>query len=157
MLVSTALFFVFLIAVCLLYWTAAWLALAAVAALTMLVTYHRPYDAKLLMLTIPACAMLWAEGGPIRWIALAVNTAGLLLTGDLPLAILGILACKLHVGAAGSYGKALTVLLMRPAPLILLAMGIFYLWVYMRYAAPDAKISRAQSIPARSESTLKAD
>jgi hypothetical protein len=33
----------------------AWLALAAVTALTMLVTYHRPYDARLLLLTIPAC------------------------------------------------------------------------------------------------------
>jgi hypothetical protein len=43
----------------------AWLALAAVVPLTMLVTYHRPWDAKLLMLTVPACAMLWAEGGAI--------------------------------------------------------------------------------------------
>jgi len=31
----------------------------------MLVTYHRPFDAKLLLLAVPACAMLWAEGGRI--------------------------------------------------------------------------------------------
>ncbi|MGO9636822.1 MAG: glycosyltransferase family 87 protein, partial [Terracidiphilus sp.] len=41
----------------------AWLALAGIAALSMLPVYHRPYDAKLLLLTVPACAMLWAEGG----------------------------------------------------------------------------------------------
>jgi len=135
----------------------AWLALAAIVPLTMLVTYHREWDAKLLLLTIPACAMLWAEGGLVRWIALAVNTAGLVLTADIPLAMLTLLANDLHLGIEGMSGKVLTVLLIRPASLILLAMGIFYLWVYMRYAAPDAKISRAQSIPARSESTLKAD
>src|SRR6202012_354937 len=38
----------------------AWLGLAAITALSMLVTYHRQHDAKLLLLTIPACAMLWS-------------------------------------------------------------------------------------------------
>jgi hypothetical protein len=134
----------------------AWLALAAVVPLTMLVTYHRPYDAKLLMLAIPACAILWNEGGPIRWIALAVNTAGIVLTGDIPLAILGIFANKLHVGTAGIYGKMLTVLLMRPASLILLAMGMFYLWVYVR-RAPETGCGLAQTTLARSQSALKMD
>jgi len=134
----------------------AWLALAAVVPLTMLVTYHRPYDAKLLMLTIPACAILWAEGGPIRWIALAVNTAGLVLTGDIPLAVLGILANNLHVSTAGIYGKVLTVLLMRPASLILLVMGVFYLWEYLR-RAQETGCGLAQTTPERSQSALKLD
>jgi hypothetical protein len=99
---------------------------------TLLVTYHRPYDAKLLMLTVPACAMLWAEGGPIGWIALVVNSAGIVLTGDIPLTILLILAKNRHISTAGLPGQILTVVLMRPAPLILLVMGIFYLWVYVR-------------------------
>jgi hypothetical protein len=132
----------------------AWLALAAIVPLTMLVTYHREWDAKLLLLTIPACAMLWAEGGLVRWIALAVNTAGLVLTADIPLAMLTLLANDLHLGIEGMSGKVLTVLLIRPASPILLAMGIFYLWVYVRYAAPDAK---SCSTPGQSESTLKAD
>jgi len=34
----------------------------------------------------------------------------------------------------------LTVLLMRPIPLILLAMAIFYLWLYMRHA-PEKGLS----------------
>jgi len=110
----------------------AWLALAAIVPLTMLVTYHRPYDAKLLLLTVPACALLWAEGGPISWIALILNTAGFVLTGDLPLAILVILTNNWHVSTTGIFGRILTVILTRPVPLILLAMGIFYLWLYLR-------------------------
>ena len=112
--------------------TAAWVALAAVVPLTILVTYHRPYDAKLLLLTIPACALLWAEGGVTGWIALAVNTAGIVLTSDIPAVILLILARNLHTSTVGMAGKIGTVLLVEPAPLILLAMGVFYLWVYLR-------------------------
>jgi hypothetical protein len=110
----------------------AWLALAAVVPLTMLVTYHRPYDAKLLLLSVPACAILWAEGGPIAWIALLVNTAGVVSTGDIPLTILQILTKNMHLSTAGLSGQVLTVVLMQPTPLILLAMSIFYLWIYMR-------------------------
>jgi hypothetical protein len=117
----------------------AWLALAAIVPLTMLVTYHRPWDAKLLLLTIPACAMLWAEGGPVRWLALLVNTAAIALTSDFPLTILMILAKGVHVSKAGILGELLTILLARPAPLMLLVMGIFYLWIYTRRAALDKR------------------
>jgi hypothetical protein len=109
-----------------------WLALAAIAALSMLPVYHRPHDAKLLLLTVPAGAMLWAEGGAIGWLALLLNTAGIVFTGDLPLAFLVNLSNSLHANAAGWSGKLLTVVLARPAPLILLVMGVFYLWVYVR-------------------------
>ncbi len=111
-----------------------WLMLGAVVPLTMLVTYHRPWDAKLLMLTVPACAILWAEGGLMRWLALLVSTAGMVLTGDVPLAALSILASKLHRGTAGIFDQMLTVVLIRPASLVLLIMSIFYLWGYLRRA-----------------------
>jgi hypothetical protein len=62
-----------------------WLAIAAIAAFSMLPVYHRQYDAKLIALTVPACAMLWAEGGLAGRLALGVNTAAFVLTGDLPL------------------------------------------------------------------------
>jgi len=110
----------------------AWIALAAVVPLTMLVTYHRPWDAKLLLLAIPACALLWAEGGLIRWVALLVTAAGIVSTADIPLVILSIFSSHLQVGTAGIPGQILTLVLMQPVPLILLAMGIFYLWVYLR-------------------------
>jgi hypothetical protein len=126
---------------------AAWLALAAVAPLTMLVSYHRSYDAKLLLLAIPACAMLWAEGGPARWPALLITTAGLAFTADIPLAILCILAKNLHIGTAGILGKMLTVLLIRPASLILLIVAIFYLWMYLSRAAEGDSLHSWKRFP----------
>ena len=59
--------------------TNAWLALASISALSMLPLYHRPHDAKLLVLTIPACALLVAEGGRIGRIALLLNAAAILI------------------------------------------------------------------------------
>jgi hypothetical protein len=117
---------------------AAWLALAAIAPLTMLVSYHRSYDAKLLLLTIPACAMLCAEGGLIKWLALLVTGAAIVLNGDIPSAILNIIAVSLHAGAEGFRAKMMTVVLLRPAPIILLVAGVFYLWVYLRGNTPPA-------------------
>jgi hypothetical protein len=111
----------------------AWLALAAIVPLTLLVTYHRPSDAKLLLLTVPACAMLWARGGPIAWLASLLNTAGVVFTGDVPLTILAILTKNLPMDTTGFSGLIRTGVLLRPTPFILLAMGIFYLWVYMRH------------------------
>lgn len=106
-------------------------ALAAVVPLTMLVTYHRPYDAKLLLLTIPACAMVWAEGRAIRWVALLVSTAGIVLTGEFTLAVVVILTRQLHPGT-GVFGQIVQAVTTRPASLALLAMAVFYLWIYVR-------------------------
>jgi hypothetical protein len=115
----------------------AWLALAAVSALTMLVTYHKPWDAKLLLLTVPACAMLTAEGGTIRRMALLVTASGLVLTADIPLAILTGIADHLHLSTASFRGQVLTVLLLRPASLALLVVAVFYLWMLLRRAASE--------------------
>jgi hypothetical protein len=114
----------------------AWLALAAIAALTMLVTYHRQHDAKLLLLTVPACAMLWARRGPIGWFALLANSTAIGITGDIPATALTILTGHLPLGA-GFFGHLKTAVLVRPAPIILLAVAIFYLWIYMRHSGPD--------------------
>jgi len=114
----------------------AWLALAAVVPLTLLVSYHRPHDAKLLLLTIPACATLWAEGKPIRWVALLVSTAGIVSTADIPMTLLLIHTKDLQISTAALSGQIRTILLMEPTPLILLSMSIFYLWIYMR-SAPE--------------------
>ena len=111
----------------------AWLALAAVSALSLLPVYHRAYDAKLLLLAIPACAMLWAEGGSRRWLAFGLTVAGIASTSDIPLAILVTLTRNLHFSTTALAGKLMTLLLLRPTSIILLAMGCFYLWVYVRY------------------------
>jgi hypothetical protein len=113
-----------------------WLALAAVAALTLLPIYHRQIDAKLLLLTIPACALLWAEGGRIGRLALLMTATGLIVTADLPWIAVFALIHNLHLSSAGLPWKIERVL---PVPPILLAMGVFYLWVYARNARHQAE------------------
>lgn len=107
----------------------AWLAIASVAALTMLPTYHRQQDTRLLLLTIPAFSIIWAQRGGVRWLALMVTAAGVLFTGDTTLQILGFQANEMGVTADNLLGKILMLLLGRPAPLAILAIGIFFLFV----------------------------
>ncbi|HWG21498.1 MAG TPA: glycosyltransferase 87 family protein [Terracidiphilus sp.] len=112
----------------------AWYALAAAAPLTMLATYHRPYDAKLLLLAIPACALLWAEGSRRGRVALLVTGLAIALTGDIPLAILSFITQRLKLSEMSTTAKLLSIFVVRPAPLILLVMAGFYLWLYLGQA-----------------------
>jgi len=114
------------------------LALAAVSFLTLLVGYHRPNDAKLLLLAIPACAMLWAGGGAKRWVALGLTGTAIFVTSDFPLFFLSAAQRHLATSNATFSGK-LTLLLLHPAPLVLLAGGCFYLWAYIRYEPAAAE------------------
>jgi hypothetical protein len=115
----------------------AWYALAAVAPLTMLVTYHRPYDAKLMLLAVPACALLWAEGRWMGRIALLLTGMAITLTSDLPLGILSFIATKFNLAEMSIGGKMLSIVVVRPAPLILLAMSIFYLSICISRPGKD--------------------
>jgi hypothetical protein len=107
-------------------------ALAAVVPLTMLVSYHRTTDAKLLLIAVPACALLWAEGGAIGWLALLITTAAILITADIPLAILGLNVGKPDWSNSAFLHKAWLVVTTRPIPLVLLVTSVFYLWIYAR-------------------------
>ena len=108
-----------------------WLALAAIAPLALLVTYHRVYDAKLVLLTIPAFALLWARGGPLKWAALGLSAAGITACSDIPLILIEWFTQGLHLSTAHLSGQILTVVLGRPATDILLIMGVWYLSVYL--------------------------
>jgi hypothetical protein len=86
----------------------------------------------MLLLTVPACAMLWAEGGVIGWLALLLNTAGFVLTGDISwIALLGLMHRLLPASSALS-AQIPTAMQVFSAPLILLLMAIFYLWIYVK-------------------------
>ena len=111
----------------------AWLALAAVAALSMLPLYHRLHDTGLLLLVFPAFAILWARGGATAWLALLFTGAGTVMTSDIPVQLLAIRSAHLRGSTPGLPGQLLTLALARPVPLVLLAMGIFYLWIYLRH------------------------
>ncbi len=72
-----------------------WLALAALVPLSMLPIYHRPYDAKLLLLAVPACAALWAQGGARRWLGMLTTSAAIVVTSDLPATLLTTLSRRI--------------------------------------------------------------
>ncbi|HEV2132784.1 MAG TPA: hypothetical protein VGR47_00845 [Terracidiphilus sp.] len=108
------------------------LGVAAVSALTLLPGYHRTYDAKILLLMIPACAVLWAGGGARRWIGLAMTSAAIFVTSDVPLIFWTTAMGKVAVSTSTLTGRMM-LLALHPAPLVLLAAGCFYLWVYIRY------------------------
>lgn len=108
----------------------AWLGLASVAALTILPVYHREVDAKVLLLTIPACAMLRCQGGRVGRVAMALTAAGLFVTADIPWAIdVGLLR---HFAPPDTRlsGRLLVASQVVLVPLVLLIEGVFFLWVY---------------------------
>jgi hypothetical protein len=110
----------------------AWLALAAISALSMLPVYHRQYDTKLLLLTVPACAMLMAEGGRIGKLAVLVNASAFVFTADLPWIVILSVIGNLQPAATGFAKQISAAIQILPTPLMLLITGIFYLWVYVR-------------------------
>lgn len=108
------------------------LALATVVPLSMLPIYHRFYDAKLLLLSIPACSMLFVKKGWVRTGSLILTGLALLLTGDIPAAVIDGLTRTVPKFAGGVSSGITTILLLRQVPLILLALGIFNLSIYLR-------------------------
>ena len=112
--------------------TTLWLALASASALTVPPVYHRQYDAKLILLAVPACASLWATRVALgRW-AIAFTSLVFFVSGDLPwVAFLGYFNHQ-HWSTAGADGRLLLAVWDFPTPLGLLAMGGFYQWVYAR-------------------------
>lgn len=108
----------------------AWFALAAISALTMLPFYHRTYDARLLLLAVPACAILWTEGEPGRRWSLLVTLGAIVLTGDLFWIVLFQLT---------HYSSPSVTWGMVPAPIALFVFAIFYLWMYWRIELVDSQ------------------
>jgi hypothetical protein len=122
----------------------AYFALASIVVLSLLPVYHRQYDAKIIILTVPALALLWSEGGSKRWIALVISLQGYLLTADLAWTFFaGYLVRKrlLQMNEAGNFGPTMTPVMNFPVPISLLIMAVFYLWVYTRRASRDKSLS----------------
>ena len=124
------------------------LALASISELALVIVYHRTHDTKLLLLTIPACGLLWAAGGARRWIALGLTSAAIFVTSDIPIILRLAATQNLQVSATTLAGK-LMILLLQPAPVVFLAAGCFYLWLYIRYqprATDPSRQDAAKSI-----------
>lgn len=118
-------------------------ALAAIAPLSLLPIYHRTHDAKILLLTLPACAILWAGKGARRWIALVLTSLAILVVSDIPILLQLKLTRDLPSTPLTLSDKLADLFLLQPAPLLLLVTGGFYLWVYLRPVAPGLEHSQA--------------
>jgi len=112
--------------------TASYLALAAAAPLTLLPNYHRTYDTYLLLLCVPAAALLWRHGGATRWISAVLNAAAIVLTSPFILTLLVNYADRPHPDLSTRSGRLLMLLLERPIPLLLLGLAVLYLWALSR-------------------------
>jgi hypothetical protein len=109
-----------------------YLGLAAVSALSMLPVYHRHHDARLLLLAVPACAVLWAERYFAGRIGILIAFLAIALTGDIPRAILENLEAGHRFAASDLGSKVQMIVFNRPAALALLIMTLFFLWLYTR-------------------------
>jgi hypothetical protein len=123
------------------------LALAASAPLSMLPTYHMQHDAKLILLTIPACAMLWARRGALGWLAMLVTAAGFVVNGDIFSGIRILLTRGILVPQPTFASRLITVVFTRPAPLVLLLMAVFYLWVLAKHSLRDQETRCFEAVP----------
>ncbi len=108
-----------------------WIALAIVSVLTLLPIYHRQYDSKLLILTIPPCVMLWSRGGWKGKLALLTTASGLLVTADLPWAFFLVLTSGLRQ-SDGASDRLLIASLAAPVPCTLLLVASVFLWIYTK-------------------------
>lgn len=114
-----------------------WIGLACAIPLEMLVSYHRTFDAKLLLLSIPACAHLWQRGGARRWLAAGLTGLALFVTADIPLAVQNLLIVPL-IDVRGNWPQRIGgILAGRPFPIVLLALAVFYIAVLAQEAKAE--------------------
>jgi len=115
-----------------------WIALAVIAPLSMLPVYHRQLDTAILLLCVPAAAMLWAKRDSIAKLTLLICVAGFLMNGFLPRVLLFTLIKHSHWRAGAQIAMQSF-----PIPGILLAMSLFFLWVFWK------RFYRSAELPAR--------
>ena len=72
------------------------------------------------------------EGGVPAWLALLFIGTAAVIVSNITLQVVALLSAPFWESANGLRRDLLTRLFDQPAPLILLAVGIFYLWVYSR-------------------------
>lgn len=116
-----------------------WLAIASVAALTALPVYHRLYDAKLLLLTIPACAILWQRGGKTARFSLLVTASALIVTSDILWAFYVLFAGRQSL-PEGISKQLLVASIALPIPATLFIVSVFYLWAFARVDVPESAL-----------------
>jgi hypothetical protein len=105
-----------------------WQTLAVMVPLILLVIYHRRSDSKLLLLSIPACSELWAEGGWKGRTAFTISVVAVFLTGDNFWLLASQFVNHFAAGSASFFRRLEILLLVLPAPISLLAALVFHLF-----------------------------
>lgn len=108
------------------------LGLAAIVPLSLLPIHHHVYDAKLILLVIPALALLLRRRDRAAPTALALTAVAVFLTGDISGWLVTKLALSFHAPSGSLAEWFANALAVFPAPLILLALSAFYLKIYYR-------------------------
>jgi hypothetical protein len=125
----------------------AWLALAAVAPLSVAPFYHHVHDAKLVLLAVPACVMLLAEGKRMGRFALAVTTLAFICTGDLVWTVLYVFMRLLPAPNTQLGAHMLIAAQIFPAPLAVFLLGVFYLCVFGSQVRAEKLQPQATPVP----------
>ncbi|HUX44649.1 MAG TPA: glycosyltransferase family 87 protein [Terracidiphilus sp.] len=132
------------------------LALAAIAPLSMLPVMHHLYDCKLLLLTIPSCAWLWSHHRSLGRVALLLSAPAIFFSGDIGNSVWSRILRTSPLASGASGGFHVDFVLAWTVPTLLLATGLFYLWVDARNAntsgLPDSEahpLASMESSPPR--------
>ena len=115
---------------------AIWISLAGAAPLTILPTYHFQHDTKLLLIAVPACAMLYARHNRVGSLAFVVTLAAIVVNGDIFSVVRILLTRGIVVPSPNFVSHLITLFFTRPGPLVLLAMAAFYIFHFR--AMPEA-------------------
>jgi hypothetical protein len=116
-----------------------YLALAAVACIALLPVYHWEYDSRLLLLTFPGFALVMLEALWLRITATVMMIATLIMVTHNyhNFVLYHVLP---HLAPPGKFG---TIFWLRPVPLVVTVMALFFLW--RLYAAMAQKQHRGPS------------
>jgi hypothetical protein len=101
-------------------------ALASIVCISMLPTYHRSYDACILLLIFPAFALLTTRGVWLRWWALGFTLIPIVLLRETWAHFASHHLMRM-IGGTGPIPAWQTVLLLRPAAIGCCLLAIFYL------------------------------
>ncbi len=108
-----------------------WYSLAVAAPITMLISYHRSYDAKLLLICLPALLQLWSRRGVNGRIAFLLLATSIGLINEVTISFLNSLTQGLPVHRSGLSRYTPLVVLAHPISFTLLAMSLFTLRLYI--------------------------
>lgn len=108
------------------------LALATIVCISLIATYHRQYDTRLMLLCFPALAYLFAAGGAAATVAAGMSVVGLIATNYSYFTVVYPLwRFRYPTGALRTF------LLLRPIPLFVFACAVLFLSYFVRAARAD--------------------